>query len=40
MIPIVGGHLIGLGVSVVMLVVDDEAAFLGVFKPPDFSQEF
>lgn len=33
-----GGHFVGEGVSVIMLVVNDQALLLGMFKPSDLPQ--
>jgi hypothetical protein len=35
----VGGHLVGLSVSVVVEVVDDQAFLLGMLKPADLPEE-
>lgn len=34
------GHFIGLGVSVVMEIVDDQALLPSVLEPPNLSEEF
>jgi hypothetical protein len=34
------GHFFGIGVSVIMAEVKNKALFAGMFKPPDFPEEF
>lgn len=38
-VPVVGGHFVGEGVSVIMLVVDDQALLLGMLESPDLPQQ-
>lgn len=35
-----GGHFVGKGVSVIVLVVDDQALLFGMFEPSDLAQKF
>ena len=38
-VPVVGGHLLGGSVSVVMAVVDNQAFFAGMLEPSNLAEE-